>query len=848
MTDHSMPKRKQAGITQGRRTDANKFAAEVVPPSCSPQAAVSNATLPWVATLQRLAGNQATASLLVSRSTTSASTMTMTMTSTTATPAMQRVADEAAIEAVNIVNKNSTFKLKFETKPAVPGGGIEIKKVLLEIDGTNEISAPGLTSSKAAVKVSGGSQATATTRSDPKIVAAETTKARVYAADLQARIPGIAQTRVHDALKFKVTGDVTPGKDGKAGAGVTLDTDYISGEVLFNFLKVDLAAKDPKDRFKPITAVIKVGTGKMLEKKFDRALRFVGEDMDLKVRLKISGSLEIGPRWEMLEGKIVERFGKKALEGYRKGVIEAIARGESTMLVEQLSEKIAKDATKHIADAEVRNLAFNRAKQQAVAAANDRGIYSTMVKVMEREATTAVEKQTNLTAARIAMRKVAETGARDVFEFMGKTVVKEAIKDTVRAVSVRRLGASLVAALALGPVDVALVAIDLLATSMLEVLRAQQIKEAAMTAQLVRENYLKGYCEALVGGSDGKGTISAAASPEGAAFMAGAKDGNSQALACLTTAMTDRPELESGLLTKEEIRQQVFEMTSTMDISTERIISVATPKLEQMLIDAYVKANSGIVDKIFGRDVKESRSFQDFLRVIRSNLQPGASRTTIATLSNGVTLKLVSLDYTGENARKFRTEDGQYIVRIGADTRIHSGWVTEDGKPLEEIYGTQDTANAASSPEAIKRRVELMKSKLADGTLRLKGNYSGLSYSFTSAELTKVPDDDEFRQFLRSPDALSMSVDQAGLATWLWATERFDKEITGCPESFELCFKATRGRKGTPVEILKSWILDNRKGAPAGRHSEDDDWLAKAKHDFNNDIVSQPLASLPKLF
>lgn len=664
--------------------------------------------------------------------------------------AAQGQGEPAMIEALNLVNKNSTFKLKFDGTPPVRGGGLEIKKVTLEIDGTNEVSVPGLTSSSAGTSVKAGSQATAVT--DPKKAAAQTTAARVHAAELQARIPGLAETRVRDALKFKVNGEAIPGKEAKVGAGVALDSDFLSGEVMFNFLKIDWAAKDPKDRFKPLTAQIKVGTGKLLEHSFPKALRFAGQDGDLKIRVKISGVIEVGPRWELLEGKIVERFGKKALESFRAGMIDTIAREESTLMVQQLSEKIAKEATKDIADTEVRDLAFAQAKQKAMETAAERGIDKTMVDVMAREAGKVAAEKTDLTAARSAMRVAAEAGAKETFEALGRTVLKEAIKDTLRAVSLRRLGASMVAALALGPVDVGLIGLDLLATSLIEIVRAQQIKEMGMTSQLVRDNYVKGYRDGLVGKGSGQGQPGGGGSPEGAAFIAGAQDGGSQFQLLLTASMAGRPELAAGLITKAEIEEHVKLAAATLDVPTDRILATATPKLEQLLIDAYVKANSGLLDKVFGRDVKESKSFKDFERVLKSNLQSTATRTTRATLSNGVTLTLTALDYTGENARRFRTEDGRHIVKQGGDTTKHSGWITDDGRPLEELYPNQAAGDKADQGSA--DQLARMQGIMNGVDVWVSVQARGAAVAGQGVRLTgRGAEDEQFAQYVRTADA-----------------------------------------------------------------------------------------------
>jgi hypothetical protein len=669
-------------------------------------------------------------------------------------PADQRDSDNAAIEAINIVNKNSTFKLKFESKPYLPGGEIEIKKVGLEIDGTNEISVPALTSAGAGTSAKGGSQATATT--DPKKAAADTTAARVYAAELQARIPGLAETRVRNMLKFKATGEVTLGKEGKAAAGVALDTEFVSGEVMFNFLKVDLAAKEAKDRFKPLTAQIKIGTGKLLEHSFPNALRFVEQDADLKLRVKISGVIEVGPRWEMLEGKIVERFGKQALESYRASMVDTIAREESTMLVDELSEKIAKEATKDIADPEIREVAFREAKDMAKKTAAERGIDKTMVDVMAREAGAVAGEKTDLTAARAAMRVAAEEGATEAFKDIGRTVLLETVKGTLRAMSLKRLGASMMAALALGPIDIALAGLDTLAGALIEIIRAQQIEEMGMTAQLVRDNYVTGYRDGLADKDSGRGQ--AGGSPEGAAYIAGLTDGRSQFQEKLKAAMADRPELATGEITQAEIEKGVKDALVDLNISTDKILATATPKLEQMLIDAYVKANSTWFDKLFAPNVKESKSFKDFEQVVKTNLQPSATHTETANLSNGVKLTVTALDYTGENARRFRTQDGRYIVSQGGDTAKHSGWITVDkGIPLEDLYPNQEAGDKANQGSA--DQLAHMQSILNGLTVFASVTARGSSCTVGSVRLTGPgADDEQFAQYVRTADALAKTL------------------------------------------------------------------------------------------
>ena len=124
------------------------------------------------------------------------------------------------ITAVQLANKNPTFNLKFTGRPGVRGGAMEIKRVGLEIEGTTEVTPPDLVTQSAAAKVAAGTQQIGTSEKDQATGAEKETRARVYAAEITSRLPGLADTKVRDALKFKANGEFTPGQATKVAAYV----------------------------------------------------------------------------------------------------------------------------------------------------------------------------------------------------------------------------------------------------------------------------------------------------------------------------------------------------------------------------------------------------------------------------------------------------------------------------------------------------------------------------------------------------------------------------------------------------------------------------------------------------
>ncbi len=584
-----------------------------------------------------------------------------------------------------------------------------------------------------------------------------TTAARVYALELQSQIDLLADTRIRDAAKWKVTGEFTPGKATKVGGGVMFDTDYVSGEVTHSLLDIDLAAKNPKDRFKLLTATVKLGTGNLAELKFPGALQFMGKRLDLKVRLKVSGTIDVGPRWEALDPELVKMFGEAAVKAFRASAVEMIAREEASMAIELLSEKLAAEATDGITDPALRAVARAQAKERALAEAGKQGIKGSILAVMLEQRALPEAARIDLTAARMAMRTSAAEGAREVYAAVGRSVIREAVKDTLR-ISGRRIWAAIGGALALGPVDVALIGLDLLTQVVVEALRTDDAMDAGMTAQVIRDNYVAGYRDALAGkGGGGAPAAGGRASPEGAALAAGLSDGAGQFTKVLDAAMHDRPEVASGLITRDEIVGQVKQLMTTLPVDESKIVGLAGPRLEQMMINAYVEANTGLLDRLFGVDPRDSRSFDDFLRNVRSNLSTWASHTVTANLANGVKVQVIALDRTGENARRFRTADGAWIVRLGGYGPGRSGWITMDGQPLEELYGSQTQADGADAggPAFEQRMGEL----LAASSLRLIARFDGSSMRAEGLMVSGPGGTSaEFTQYMRTAPALGRTV------------------------------------------------------------------------------------------
>jgi hypothetical protein len=687
--------------------------------------------------LQRLAGNRAVTAVIQREA------------AVTASP------DDAWIEAVNYVNKNSTVRLKFTGKPVVPSTGtIEMKAMTVLVEGTTEISAPWLFSSRAPVKAAPGTRAKADTEKG-RDGAATTTAARVWASELQAVIPMVAETKLRDLVKFKATGEYVHNKEVKAGGGVMFDSDYVSGEKTFRFIDINLNAKNPRDIIKPMSLQLQLTSGtRLLEHKWPGALQAAGKSFDLKVRVKIGGIVEIGPTLEALESGILKFMGLGAAERFRAAVAETIAREEATMAIGVLSDKIAAEATDGISDQLLREYARVHARERAVAEAEKAGVKGSLVDVMMREALTGAAK-TDLTAARMAMRKGADAAVREAFAATGRSVVREAVKDAFK-LSGKRIFAAIGAALMVGPVDVALIGLEMLGHVVSDALVSADVMDVGMIARLARANYVAGYRDGLVGKGGGAAQPAGRASAEGAALSAGLSDGTRQFTKVVDAALTDRPELASGLITRAEIVAEVRELTATMAIDESRIVAQAVPRLEKMMIDAYVKAHTGLLDQLFGSDPRDTADFESFLRNVRSNL--ATNKIEYANLANGVRLRVVALDRTAENARRFRTADGVRIVRLGGETtNKRSGWITLDGQPLEELYTNEAVAEGANSggPEFERKMGEL----LAASALRLTVRFDGSSMR-TEGLMVFGPggSSPEFVHYLRTAGALNRTV------------------------------------------------------------------------------------------
>jgi hypothetical protein len=350
-----------------------------------------------------------------------------------------------------------------------------------------------------------------------------------------------------------------------------------------------------------------------------------------------------------------------------------------------------------------------------------------------------------------------------------------------------------------------------------------------------RDNYVAGYTaglrgEAAGGGSAGAGNL------EGAAHMLGLKEGGDQ-----FKAIVDR-HLQDSQVPKEEAITALKDIMQSATVDRTAILAKAAPKLQEMILSSYEKQFSGgVLRWMFGQDFKESKDYQNFKRYIEGYLQPDKTNTIRTRLKkkgidNEVYITLIMLDSTSDRASKFRTEDGRYLVTLSGDTENYSGWVTEDGTPLENIYFDQAAADETGSEESKQAHLADMKKKLSSGVLVGEASYNGLAFSFNSFKLTKVPDDLEFQEFMRSPEALGMTVSQAGLAVYVSATQRFDKEVTGWAETREVEFDAFGSSNSPEIKITDS---DNVM--------LDYSWRTNAKDAFKQNLADRRLAALPKL-
>ena len=812
----------------------------------SPAARHGSAAEPAVLALSGLAGNAALAAVLAPVVQRVAAPPALPAGSV---PVVQREGGdvdkaEAIVKAVNLVNKSSLLKVKLPIKSS-PGvkvfGALELKKIELELDIVGEASAPSLANKAAGTKVSAGAQNTKQSEVDRAKGTKTDAQATVYALEAETKFgsspfaemfsfkPGV------EYGSYQPTNALTPNKqEFKGKLGLQIAAEGFSVEIQFIPVAYD-RTKTGSDALKLGTFAAKVA--KEFVHKVPGMFDVAGEKIDVAMKVKVTGTIEVGPDYDKiykaLPATMQKAFGEKAAS--------AVAKEESERFVERMVKEIVADETKDIADPVARKAAKEVAEREL------------QREVAKRELELALAEQTSIFVRRELVEKA---GAElSIFAIRSKAqefvksathvgpalrvMIKQGIKNAAEKASLKVLARKAVGALVVGPADFVLIGVEILYQYVDTLMKDMDLKELGLRAQAARDGYVLGYATGLRG-TPAPGEGGGSGNLEGAAYLLGGKEGKQQFDKIVDAHVALHPEVS-----KPEAVTAITEIMASAGIDRSQVTAKAFPVLRDMMLKAYEKKYSGgILRALFGGDLKDSNDYKHFKSMIESHLQEGATDRIRARLKRKgsdkeVYVTLVMQDSTSDRARKFRTEDGRYMVRMGGDTKELSGWVTEDGKPLEDIYLTQEEADKTETPEAKAAQLAKMKSKLAAGTLTGSAAYTGLSFSLSGLELTGVPSNDlDFQEFMRSPDAQSMTVGQAGLKVSLDGSQRYDKEVTGEKATYTITFTVFGMATGPGFRNVR------RDGSAWEMTSG---WEAEAKAALKTALADKPLAALPKL-
>lgn len=772
-----------------------------------------------------------------------------------ANPAAEVDKGEALIRAVNLANKNSLLKIKVPVK-APPGhkifGGLELKKLELEIDVVGEAIAPGVSNTKSTTKVGGGVQNVGTKEIDPVKNSATEAQGTAYALELEQKF---GSSPFADMFSFKLGGEygsytptnaLTPNKqEFKGKLAFQIAAEGFSLEIGFVPVAYDRTKKG-SDAFKLGTFSGKVA--KEFTMKMPAMLNIGGFKVDVNLKVKVSGTAEVGPDYALVYKELAKKVGKEAEAELAKKIAPEIAKEEMQITYKKLVQELIEDETKDITDATVKKTVTEVAERELMKEMQKRELELAAAKeadfFIRRELTEQATERLSIIAIRSEIRSIVQNIAKPLATEL-RPLVKAMIKTGIQKASLRGLVQSIAKNLVAGPVDFVLVGIQILYNYVDTIIKDVQLKELGLRVMACRDNYVAGYTAGLNGAASPGGA--GGSNLEGAAHMLGLKEGGDQFKAILDL------HLQGSQVPREEAIADLVEMMQGMPINKSSILAKATPKIKEMILSAYEKEHSGGVMRwMFGEDFKSTKDYKHFRDYIEQYLQTGATNTIRARLKRKgvdkeVYVTLVMLDSTSDRAQKFRTEDGRYMVTLSGDTENYSGWVTEDGKPLEDIYMTQDKADDSGSEENKAAHVAEMKRLLSSGVLLINASYNGFGFTFSSVELTRVPDDLKFQEFMRSPDALGMTVTEAGLAVHINATQRYEKAVTGLDANYDVEFSAYGAASNAVVKITDKDGIPTT-GATKGIELPDSpSWTAQVKSAVKTSLGDRRLAALPKL-
>lgn len=763
-------------------------------------------------------------------------------------------ADRAAAtrKAIQLVNKNSMVKLKVPMKPPANvrlWHDLELKKLEIECDVTAELDLPSLGGGGALTKVAGGAQNTAVSEVDAKKASLTETQATVYALELQEQGPAVIPGAIGKALSFKAGAEygayyadnaLSPSKqEAKGKVAIALDTDIVSGEFSFTPLAYD-SAKQGAAAFKLATATVKIGTGRMLEVKLPGLLRMLDNIViDVKARVKISGSVDIGPNLEAFAETVAKRLGKEGAKQLAEAATPQLIEEEGRRWAKRYAEEVVayecrliadpaqREATEAIARRKVEDEIAARLFEQKVAEQSSFFIRREMQEAAARAA------PVDIFALRSMVIDVVERVAPAVAGELGPALRMMA-REAVAKLSMRGIATNVAKAMAGGPADFVLIGVETLMHIYETAVIDLDLKEIPLIAQASRDNYVAGYAKALKGDVSGEGQSGGADNVPGTALLLGAQEGRQQFNAVVDQHVALHPGAQ-----RPQVVEDVQAILAGTPINTALIGGKAAPKLRELLLAAYEKQHTGFLDRLIGNDIKGTQDYQTFAHTLDRNLNSSAVHVEPVTLANGVHVALVMLDTTDFRAQVFRTQDGRYLVRFAGDTRTHSGFITDEGTPLEDIYRNQDSADMSAGTEAGVERVAAQRRQLAACALLLVVTFRDDQQPHViQSRLSGKPSDPRFDEFLRSAGAQALTVAESSVTVTMEGSFKHD----GTARDYSITAEGE--------SIRRTWIA----GADDGRAWRDsaEPWRTDATTAlatlYRTHVASMLLASMSGLY
>lgn len=706
-------------------------------------------------------------------------------------PVLQREDSESADlplavkKAVAQINKNKiTVSVPITAPPGVRVfKTLQLKKVSGSLSVSFQLTAPP-TGAKSESSLS------------PAALTATKKQAALYAAELKGQL---SSQPLGSMLKFTASSEAGTAYDPKDARNTasrsfngTLNVKFGGGEAIpvevsFNPLEYD--PDKGKSGWSWPEVNLKVGSKEIVQK-LDAKVSLGGSTLDTSVKITPSVTLTVGVEALSAAKELAKLYPDEAKQLVRAAAGE-IAEREARIAESKLVDKLVAEEflafasnpkyAELLADPAAAEMLKRTTEQAITKAAAEQGVHDTLIriandemaKLLDAPPSSVVSLYEIATVRKAVATELTVQAERAAFKASITKASEWAIVKAFKEFSLRKFAEKVALELAGGPVDLVLTGLEVLYNYIDTLFKSQELKTLELRTIAVRENYVTGYTqgmrgEAKGGAKGGKGNI------EGQALMMGRYDGRSQFDAKVqSTAGADD-------FTKAEAEAAVREQVAGMPIATGAIITIASPKLQQMMLDAFEEMYSGgALRKLFGHDFKDTKEYKDFARIIGNVLGKGTQNRTYANLMEngqptGVTVELIGLDSVGERTTRWRTVDGAYTVRFEVTDDRYSGWKTESGTPLEEIFqgdeaeSTDDDAYQAAQ-----------KQKARGLTFYLRGQFPGTSLWAKSASTSADSGDLDLREFMRTADFQGMKLSEFAAvqitARQEWTAEFFDE-------------------------------------------------------------------------